>query len=203
MSGDTDKYWDDLGIAWRAIDVDASLVMPRLQSRLRRQSLLIRTALVLGLPTASLAIVLGGLTVWWGWTSSTWNFVTRGIAIGVIGTLALKTLLSLASVRDSADARALADMLNLAIRRARTTLVMLHVALAACAIAAVVGAIGAVIRTRAGNPPALSPIVDIALLALLVATLLAYRQRTSNSLAKLRFLSRAIAADSSHTTRHE
>ena len=203
MNGDTDKYWDDLGIAWRAIDVDASVVMPRLQSRLRRQSLLIRTALVLGLPMASLAIVLGALTVWWGWSSSTWNFVTRGIAIGVVGALTLKTLLSLASVRDSADARALTDMLTLAIRRARTTLVTIHMALAACAFAAVLGAIGAVIRTRAGNPPALSPIVDIAMLALVVATLFAYRQRTSDGLAKLRFLSHAIASDSSHTTKHE
>jgi len=199
MSGNTDKYWDDLGIAWRAIDVDVDVVMPRLQSRLRRQSLLIRTALVLGLPTASFAIVLGALTVWWGWSSSTWNFVTRGIAIGVIAALALKTLLSLASVRDSADARALMDMLDLAIRRARTTLVTIHVALSACAVAAVLGGIGAVIRTHAGNPPALSPVVDVALLALVVVTLLVYRQLTSAGLAKLCFLTQALASDLAHT----
>jgi len=198
MSGNTDKYWDDLGVAWRAIEVNVDVVMPRLRSRLRRQSLLIRTALVLGLPIATFAIVLGALTVWSGWSSSTWNFVTRGIAIGVIGALALKTLVPLVSVRDAADARALTDMLDLAIRRARTTLVTIHVALSACVIAAVLGGIGAFIRTRAGSPPALSPVVDVAVLALVAATLVLYRQRTSDSLAQLRFLTQALASDSSH-----
>ena len=201
MSEDTDKYWDDLGVAWRAIDVDVDVVMPRLHARMRRQSLLIRTALVLGLPMASFAIVLGLLTVWWGWSSSTWNFVTRGIAVGVAGALALKTLLSLASVRGSADAQALTDMLDLAVRRARTTLAVIHMALFACALAAVLGAMGTVIRARSGNPPALSPVVDVVLLALVAATLLGYRQRTSDGLAKLRFLTKVIASDSSRTSR--
>jgi hypothetical protein len=201
MTGEPDKYWDDLGIAWRAMDVDVDVVMPRLRSRLQRQSLLIRSGLLLGVPLASCAIVLGALTIWWGWTSSTWNFVTRGIAIDVVAALALQVLLSLVSVRDSADARALTDMLDLAIRRARRTLVAIHVALSACAIAAVLGLIGAVIRTRSGTPPALSPVIDVAVLVLVAAILLAYRSRIVDRLGRLRYLTKVITPGSSHETK--
>jgi hypothetical protein len=196
MTGSSDKYFDDLGVAWRAIEIDAGIVAPRLRSRLQRQSVLIRMALVLGVPVAAGGIVLGGLTVWWGWTSGTLNFVVRGVAIGVVAALALVTLLSLVSVRASDDAQALAEMIALAIQRARTTLTAIRVGLLACAIAATFGVIGAVIRTRGGKPPALSPIVDIAILVLVTVILLAYRQRTNVTLAKMHYLERAIASDS-------
>jgi hypothetical protein len=193
MTGHSDKYWDDLGVAWRAIEIDIDAVTPRLRSQLRRQSLLIRAALVLGVPLAACGIVLGALTVWWGWTTETWNFVTRGIAIGVVSALVLKTLVSFVSIRTDADARALAEMLDLAIRRARTTAVVIRVGLFSCAIAAVLGTVGAVIRTRAARPPALSPVVDVVVLVLVTAILLLYRQHTSVRLAKLRHLQEAIA----------
>jgi vacuolar-type H+-ATPase subunit I/STV1 len=203
MTGHSDKYWDDLGVAWRAIEVDVDVVRPRLQSRLRRQSLLIRTALVLGVPLAACGLVLGALTVWWGWTTATWNFVARGVAIGIIAALALTGLFSLVSVRGSADARALAEMLALAVRRARATLAVIRVGLLSCAIAAVFGVIGAVIRTRAGRPPALSPVVDVALLVLVTVVLLVYRGRAKVTLAKLRYLAQAIASDASDGTERQ
>jgi hypothetical protein len=197
MTESSDKYFDDLGVAWRAIEIDVGVVATRLRSRLQRQSLLIRAALVLGVPLAACGMVLGALTVWWGWTTATWNFVTRGVAIGIVATLALVTSLSLVSVRASDDAQALAEMIALAIRRASRTLTAIRVGLLACAIAATFGVIGAVIRTRGGKPPALSPIVDIAILVLVTVILLAYRQRTNVTLAKMRCLEQAIARDDS------
>lgn len=197
MTGHSDKYFDDLGVAWRAIEVNADVVAPRLQSRLRRQSLLIRAALWFGLPLASGGIVLGALTVWWGWTTASWNFVTRGVAVGIVAALALTTLLSLVSVRASADTRALSEMIALAIRRARTTLTAIRVALLSCAIAGVLGVIGTVIRTRTGSPPALSPVVDVTLLVLVVVILLVYRQRTNVTLAKMRYLEQLVASGDS------
>ncbi|HUK36717.1 MAG TPA: hypothetical protein VLV86_22535 [Vicinamibacterales bacterium] len=194
MTGDVDKYFDDLGVAWRAIEIDADVVRPRVQARLRRQSLTIRTALMLGVPLAVCGIALGALTVWWGWTTATWNFVTRGIAIGVISVLAVKALVSLAAVRTSADARTLSEMLELTIRRARSTLVVIHVGLLSCAIAVVLGVIGAVIRTRAGRPPALSPVMDVAILALAAVILLVYRQRATVGLARLRYVAGVISS---------
>jgi hypothetical protein len=183
--------------------VDVDVVKPRLQSRLRRQSLLIQTALVLGVPLAAAGLVLGALTVWWGWTTATSNFVIRGVAIGIVAALALTTLLSLVSVRASADARALAEMLALAIRRARTTRAVIRVGLFSCAIVAVFGVIGAVIRTRAGRPPALSPVVDVAVIVLVAVILLLYRGRTNVTLAKLRYLEQAIASDTSDGTERQ
>lgn len=194
MTEQPDKYWDDLGIAWRAIEVDVDALTPRLQSRLRRQSFLIGVALGLGVPMAVGGIVLGAVTVWWGWTGAVWNFVTRGIAVVVIAGLAMTALLSIVSIRGN-DARALAEMVDLAIRRASASLAVIRIGLLSCAIAAVLGVIGAVIRTRAGSPPALSPAVDVAVLGLVTVILLAYRQRANATLAKMRYLEHAIASN--------
>jgi hypothetical protein len=197
MNEHSEKYWDDLGVAWRAIDVNIDVVTPRLRSRLRRQSFLIRAAFVIGVPLATCAIVLGALTIWWGWATAAWNFVIRGTAIGIVATLLLKALLSFASIRTDADARALAEMLDLAIKRARTTVAVIRVGLFMCASATVLGIVGAVIRTRAGNPPALSPVVDVAVLMLVTVIVLVYRQRARVTLAKLRHLKQAIESNPS------
>jgi hypothetical protein len=195
MSGPSENNWDDLGVAWRAIDVDINVVTPRLQSRLRRQSLFIRAVLLLGVPLLACGIVLGALTVWWGWRTVMWNFVIRGVAIGIIATLALTALLSLLSIRGSDHARALSEMIELAIRRARASLAVIRIGLLSCAIAGGLGVVGAVVRTRAGKPPALSPVVDVVVLVLVTVILLAYRHRAGVTLAKLRYLKQAIASD--------
>jgi vacuolar-type H+-ATPase subunit I/STV1 len=197
MTERSDKYFDDLGVQWRAIAVDVTVVAPRLHSRIRRQSFLIQAALLLGVPIAACGIVLGAVTVWWGWTTATWNFVTRGIAIGVIASLALTMLSSLVSVRSGSGARALTDMLALAIQRAQATLAAVRIGLLSCAIAAALGVAGAVIRARAGRPPALSPVVDLAVLVLVTVILLAWRQRTALTLGKLRYLEQALASEAS------
>ncbi len=192
MTEQPDAYWDELGVAWRAMEVDIAAVTPRLRSRLRRQSLCIRLALAAGAPIAISGVVVGALTVWWGFVTATWNFVVRGIAIGVVAAIGLRMLWSLVPVRGHADARALGEMLDLAVRRARTTLVALRVGLFCCAFAAVLGVAGAIIRTRAGAPPALSPVADVVVLGLVAVILLVGRQRTVASIARLEYLARAV-----------
>ena len=194
MTEQADKYWDELGVAWRAIELDAEVIGPRLQSRLRRQTLLIWSALVAGVPLGAAGILLGVMTIRIGWVTGAWYFVARGTAIGIIAALALTTSLALVSVRADADARALADMLGLAVKRARKSLLVIRVSLLSCVIAAALGIVGTVFRIRAGRPPALSPVVDVAVLVLVAVSLLVYRQRTTADLARLRYLSEVVAA---------
>ena len=197
MNEHAEKYWDELGVAWRAIEVKADVVGPRLQARLRRQSLLIQSALAAGIPLGALGIVLGVMTIRVGWVTGAWYFIARGTAIGIIAALALTTSVTLVAVRANSDARALAEMLDLAIRRARASLLVIRVSLLSCAIAAALGVVGAVFRTRAGRPPALSPIVDVAVLLLIAVSLLVYRQRTTASLSKLLYLEELVASNRS------
>ncbi len=87
MTTSRDPYWDEWGVAWSAINPDVTIIAPRLKARLRRQSLLIMAGLLTGLPLSAVGILLGVLTIWSGWTTGTWNFVTRGIAIGAISAI--------------------------------------------------------------------------------------------------------------------
>ncbi|MGH9688535.1 MAG: hypothetical protein ACRD5K_15740 [Candidatus Acidiferrales bacterium] len=190
-----DAYWDDLGIAWRAIDSDLERVTPRLQARLRRQSFAIATALVFGIPLAGAGLVLGAFTIWRGWTMSTWNFVTRGIAIILISALLIRALASFLPYRAHADIRTLSEMLDIASARIRRTLFVIRTAIAACAIASVFGVIGAVIRTRAGSPPRLSPIIDLIIVALIVFSLWLYGRRLSAERGKFDYLRRSLGAN--------
>ena len=45
---------------------------------------MITAGLVAGLPLSASGLLLGVLTIWRGWTTGTWNFISRGVAIGAI-----------------------------------------------------------------------------------------------------------------------
>ena len=87
MTARDNAYWDELGVEWRALNPDPDIIGPRLKSRLRRQSLLIRAGLMAGLLLSAGGVILSLITIWMGWTTVTWNFVTRGIAIGAVSVL--------------------------------------------------------------------------------------------------------------------
>ena len=192
MTATTDAYWDELGVAWSAINPDINLIMPRLESRLRRQSFLIRVGVALGTLLAAGGFIIGAVTIWRGWSTDTWNFVTRGIAI-----LAISVLLSIAvfllPVRASKDVKALAEMIDLAIARAERSLKMIRLGFYACAVAAVLGLAGTVIRTFLSRPPSLSPIIDVVVLAIFALGLFLYARHTRVDLAKYRYLKKALA----------
>jgi len=81
MTESSDTYWDELGVAWCAIDPDVTVIASRLETRLRRQSQWITAGLVIGLPLGAAGVLLGVATIGIGLSSAAWNFVTRGIAI--------------------------------------------------------------------------------------------------------------------------
>lgn len=190
-----DAYWDDLGVAWRAMESDLERITPRLQARLRRQSFVISAALALGAPLSVAGIALGAATIWRGWTTGTWNFVTRGIAITVISALLISALAPLLPYRAHTGMRSLSDMLDIAIARIRRILFLIRGALAACVIAAAFGIAGAEIRTHAGSPPRLSPMIDLIIVALIVSILWLYKRTLSAEGRKFEFLRRTLGAN--------
>jgi hypothetical protein len=192
MTATTDAYWDELGVAWSAIDPDINVIMPRLKSRLRRQSFLIRAGVALGILLAVGGFIIGVVAIWRGWTTGTWNFVTRGIAILAISALASIAVSLLLPVRASGDVKTLVEMIDLAITRAERTLKAIRLGLYACTVAAVLGLAGAAIRTYLSGPPSVSPIVDVSVLGILAFGLFHYARHIRVELAKYRCLKRAL-----------
>jgi hypothetical protein len=195
MTTPRDAYWDELGIAWCAIKPEVNVIAPRLKARLRRQSLLITAGLVIGLPFSAAGLLLGALTIWTGLTTGTWNFVTRGLAIGVISAIVAIAVSLLLPVRASEAARALSEMIELAIARAQRTLAMIRLGFYACAVAVVFGLIGTAIRAYLASPPRMSPVVDLAVLGVFALGLFLCSRRVRVNLEKLRYLKRALAVD--------
>lgn len=196
MTTPRDAYWDELGIAWCAINPEINVIAPRLKARLRRQSFLIMAGLVTGLPLSAAGLLLGMLTIWSGWTTGTWNFVTRGIAIGSISVIFGVAVSLLLPVRASDSARALSEMIDLAIARAQRALVTIRLGFYACGVAAVFGLVGTAIRTYLARPPRMSPVVDLAVLAIFALGLFFYGRHIKVNLEKLRYLKHALAMDS-------
>jgi len=199
MTTRDDAYWDELGVEWRAFNPDPDVIGPRLTSRLRRQSSLIRAGLMTGLPLSAGGVILSLLTIWMGWTTGTWNFVTRGIAIGAMSVLLATALSLLLPVRASDAARAVSDLLDLAIARAQRTLAVIRLGLYACVVAAVFGLAGAAIRTHFTGPPRLSPMADVAVLAIVAFGFFLWARHVTTSLARLRVLKHALDVDPEHS----
>jgi hypothetical protein len=190
-----DRYWDELGVAWRAVNPDVAVVSQRLRARLRRQSLLITSGLAIGLPAGAIGFVLGVWTIWRGWSTGTWNFVTRGAAIALICCLAVGALSLLVTVRASDAATSVSQMLALAIARARRIVFAIRLGLIACAVAVVMGLVGTAIRSALAAPPRLSPVVDVAVLMMLALGLITYGRRVRATLERLQALKAALDGD--------
>jgi hypothetical protein len=195
MTESSDAYWDELGVAWCAIDPDISVITLRLGARLRRQSRWITAGLVTGLTLGAVGAMLGAATIWSGWYSGAWNFVTRGVAIVVISAILTFTVLSLLSVRSWATTSALSEMIDFAISRAQRTLSLIRAGIYACVIAAVFGLVGTTIRTHLAAPPRMSPIVDLVVLALIALVLFLFGRQIQAELGKYRTLKHALAVD--------
>ena len=193
MTVTTDAYWDELGVAWSAINPDINVIMPRLKYRLRLQSFLIGAGVVLGSVLAAGGFIIGAVTMWRGWTTDTWNFVTRGIAIVVVSTLLSIAVSLLLPVRASADVKALTEMIDLAVARAERTLKTIRLGFYACAVLAVFGLAGTAVRTYLSRPPAVSLTIDLAALAIFALGLFVYARHTRVDLAKYRYLKKALA----------
>jgi len=199
MTARRDAYWDELGVSWCAVDPESAILGPRFQARLRRQSLLITAALVMGLPLSAVGVVLGLFTIWIGWTTGAWNFVARGVALESMSAMLAMGVSQLLPIRTGDVARPVSDMLDLAIARAQRTLIAIRLGLIACAVAAVCGLGGTAIRTYLTGPPRMSPLIDLSVLVIFALGLVAYRRRLKINLEKLRALERALRVDETVT----
>jgi hypothetical protein len=195
MTESSDAYWDELGVAWCAIDPDISVIASRVEARLRRQSRWITAGLVIGLPLGVAGVLLGVATIWGGWRSGAWNLITRGIAIAAMSAILTLAVSLLLPVRSRGTTRALSEMIDLAIGRAQRTLSLIRAGLSACVIAAVFGLVGTAIRTHFAAPPRMSPIVDLVVLVLIALVLFLYGRQIRVELEKYRTLKHALAVD--------
>ncbi|MBV8844592.1 MAG: hypothetical protein JO307_17435 [Bryobacterales bacterium] len=195
MTTPHDPYWDELGIAWSAIETDTRVLIPKLQARLRSQSLMINALVGIGLPVTIAGFVIGAFTVCRGFETGAWNFVTRGSAIVIASAMALKGLALLLNVRTAGHAESLSEMLVIAVARSERTVSVIHLCLGACGIALVLGVAGAVIRARLSSPPLLSPVIDTAILLIVAVALLVYLRQARITLAKFRYLKDTLAPD--------
>jgi hypothetical protein len=192
MTRPPDAYWDELGVTWIAMDPDIKVISPLLEARLRSQSRWITAGLWLGLPASAVGLLLAVFTIWIGWSSGTWNFVIRGIAMGAIATIFAIGVASLLPMRAGDATRSLPEMIDLAIGRARRSLLLIRLGLFACAIAAISGGVGTAIRVHLTGPPRMSPLVDLAVLALAALVLFVGSRPIKLDLEKYKALQRAM-----------
>lgn len=195
MTQSSDASWDELGVVWRAVNPNASVIASRLESRLSRQSQWMTAVLVIGLPLCGAALLLGVATICIGCFTGAWNFVTRGIAIVAMSAILGYAVWSLQPLRAPDTTKAISELINIAIDRAQRILSLIRASLYACVIAAVFGLIGTAIRTHLGRPPKMSPIVDLTILALIALALFLYRRQIRFEQEKYRTLKRALAVD--------
>lgn len=193
MTKSSDAYWHELGVAWCAIDRDVAVVAWRLEARLRRHSRWITAGLAVGLPSGAGGVLLGAWTIGIGLSSGAWNFVARGLAIGIASAILTLALWSLRSAyAPGATTGTLSEMIDLALTRAQGTLSVIRAGLYSCLIAAVFGMVGTAIRTHFGTAPTLSPVIDLVIVALIALALVLGGRQMRSGMEKFRALKHAL-----------
>ena len=177
----------------RDLDTFPEALVPGLQARQRRQAALIGAA-VLG-ATGVAGLALGIFTLWQGWSLGAAYFALRGTGILAVASLALLAARTLRRATGPADGKDLAGLLDLELGRAFAAIGVVRLGLAACATALLCGLAGTAIRYASGDPPALSPLVDVALLAGGALALLLAGFRAHARLLKFAYLRRVLRRD--------
>jgi uncharacterized membrane protein len=195
MSTEQDRYWDDLGIAWVAVDPNSEAIAAQLDSRLRSQALRAKLLVATGVPLAVAMLALAGFTLYAGFNGGAWNFLVRGIAL-----LVLSGMTGLAAWSQRFDAagqlNSLAGKMDQTIARSRKLHRAAGLGLTMCGVAAVAGLAGYFIRVRQGHPPAMSPLEPLALLALMAIAICIYMHYSARDLERLEYLRRTLASES-------
>ena len=186
----TEPFWDELGIGWKAVPAPAQQAR-KLEGRFRRQSAQIRLAVFLAALFGTLGSALGVFTLWQGWRLGAVNFGVRGVAVLSVAAILWLVAATLWSVRRD-DARSLKNFAERGLARARRSRMAAAYALAGCSVVAVLGVVGTILRTAADRPPALSPYIDLAILALMALVLEALRRRFRSEEARFEYLFQAL-----------
>jgi len=187
-----EPFWDELGIAWRAASPAADISLDRMKAHFRRETRQFRLAISLaGLGGTGLG-VLGVFTAWQGWKLGAVNFGTRGLAVLIVAGILWVIVATLWPVRGGDDVRSLSDFADLGLARAKRSRRAVVLGLAGCAVAAVLGVIGTALRTAADHPPALSPFIDLAVLALMAVIVEALRRHFRSEAARFAYLQQSL-----------
>lgn len=189
MPHDDDPFWDELGLSWRASIRDAEPVSARLKAYLKLQSALLTAGTLAAAAIGLLSLGLAGWALWVGWTSQTWNFISRGVTLGAVALLAIMVTLAL-HARSAVETRSLRDTLQLAIVRTERLLRATHLACYSLVILAAGGVVGYALRVRLGRPPSISPIEDLLAVSLAALGLVWFGWIQARALRRFRHVSR-------------
>jgi hypothetical protein len=195
MAEPSEPYPEERGVAWTAIDPSIRAIASQLPVRLRRQSQWMALVLVIGLLFGAMGVLLGLVTIGSGLSFHIWNFLTRGVAIIAMSLIIVIATWPLRHATSFDAAQALSQMIDLAIDHSQKTLALVRAVLYCCVIAAVFGLVGNAIRTHFGNPPKMSPIVPLTVLALVALAVLIWGRQTRLELGKYWSLKQALPAD--------
>lgn len=191
MTEPRDAYWDELGIAWTAIEPDLRAGMPRMKRQMRWHTVLMASVIFGGVPIGIAGGVLGIWTIWVGLSAGIWNFATRGSAILVISLLVAGLgWSSRSALRDHTET--LSAMIDLALLRAEKWYQAIRLGYASCGVAAGLGMIGYGIRVHSGKPPVMSPVEPMVVLAVLGLVLMLLHRGIRGRIAKYRYLKRLL-----------
>jgi hypothetical protein len=152
-------------------------------------------AIVIGLLFGAMGVLLGLTTIGSGLAFHIWNFITRGVAIIAMSVIIMVATWRLQDSTSLDAAQRLSQMLDLAIEHAQKTLSFIRAGLYCCVIAVVFGFLGNAIRTHFGNPPKMSPLVPLTILALVASAAVIWGRQTRLELGKYRSLKQAVAVD--------
>jgi hypothetical protein len=187
-----EPFWDELGIAWQALSPTPAIQLDRMKAHFRREALQIRLAVFFAALFGTLGIVLGLFTLWQGWRLGAVNFGVRGVAVLIVAGILWMMVATLWQVRRGDGARSLSDFAELGLARAKRSRRAVVLALAGCTVAAVLGVAGTILRTRADHPPALSPYIDLLVLAVIAVIVEALRRRFRGEEARFAYLRSAL-----------
>lgn len=191
MPTDDDAFWDELGVSWRASISDSGLLSSRLEARLRLQSALLTVGAVAGAAVSLLGLGLAAWTLWIGWSSPTWHFLTRGLTLAAVSLLAGIAALGLRA-RKGVETRSVKEMLQVSIERTERLIRAADLGCYSLVILAFGGMVGYALRLRLGRPAAVSPVEDLLALAVAGLALLWYRGSQAFALRKYRHLSQVF-----------
>jgi hypothetical protein len=186
-----DAYWDELGLAWTAMNPAPQSLAPRLKWRLRRQTMFMAIALSAGLPLSLAGAALGAWTIWFGASAGWWNFITRGIAILMISLISGFAAWSFQSaLRDKTQS--LGAMIELSLLRTQRWLRAIRLGYSVCGIAVIFGMAGYEIRVHFYRPPAVAPVWPAMILIALGFVLYLLQRRIEDQAAKYRYLKQTL-----------
>lgn len=135
---------------------------------------------------------VGVFTVRQGWRLGALNFGVRGLAVLIVAGILWGMVATLWNARRADDVRSLSQFAELGFARAQRNRRAVVLGLTGCAVAAILGVIGTVLRAASDHPAALSPFIDLAVLALVAIIVEALRRRFHGEEARFDYLRKEL-----------